>query len=151
MTNIKVGEKAPEFKLSNSKNESVSLDDSKGKKVILSFYPVAFTPVWKSQIGSLEANFKRIQSSNTIAIGISIDSIYANDAWAEKIGIKNTILLSDFWPHGQVASQYGVFCINDGMCDRANIVLDEDHNIIFHKVYSRDELPDMNEIYDLIK
>ncbi len=45
MTNIKVGEKAPEFKLSNSKNESVSLDDFKGKKVILSFYPVAFTPV----------------------------------------------------------------------------------------------------------
>ncbi len=151
MTSIKVGDKAPEFKLMNSKGEIVDLDSLSGKKVILSFYPVAFTPVWKSQIGSLEANFKRIQDSNAVALGISIDSIYANDAWAEKIGVKNTTLLSDFWPHGQVASKFGVFSEEDGICERANVVLDENHNIIFHKIYARDQLPDMNEVYDLIK
>ncbi|MEG0772663.1 redoxin family protein [Clostridium sp.] len=45
MTNIKVGDKAPEFKLMSSKENMVSIQDFKGKKVILSFYPVAFTPV----------------------------------------------------------------------------------------------------------
>jgi peroxiredoxin len=59
-------------------------------------------------------------------------------------------LLSDFWPHGQVASQYGVFRDKDGFTERANVVLDENHNIIFHKIYALDEQPDMSEVYKLL-
>ena len=148
--NIKVGDKAPEFNLVSSKQEKVNLTDFNGKKVILSFYPVAFTPVWQNQVGSLEENFDRIQHSNSVALGISIDSPYANNAWADSIGVKNTTLLSDFWPHGNVASQYGVFRKEEGIAERANIVLDENHNIIFHKVYPLDQLPDMSEVYKLL-
>ena len=83
-------------------------------------------------------------------MGISIDSPYANNAWADSIGVKNTTLLSDFWPHGNVASQYGVFRKEEGIAERANIVLDENHNIIFHKVYPLDQLPDMSEVYKLL-
>ena len=150
MTNLKVGDKALEFNLMSSNQKMVSLSDFKGKKVILSFYPFAFTPVWENQIGSLEENFERIQNANSVAFGISIDSTYSNNAWADTIGVKNTILLSDFWPHGYVASQYGVFRNKEGMAERANIVLDEDHNIIFYKVYPLDQQPDMDEVYDLL-
>jgi peroxiredoxin len=66
------------------------------------------------------------------------------------IGAKNTTLLSDFWPHGQVASQYGAFRDQDGIAERANVVLDENHNIIFYKIYSLDEQPDMEEVYKLL-
>jgi peroxiredoxin len=83
-------------------------------------------------------------------LAISIDSPYANKAWADMIGVKNTILLSDFWPHGHVASQYGVFRDKEGFAERTNIVLDENHNVIFCKVYALDQQPDMSEVYGLL-
>ena len=150
MANVKVGDKAPEFSLTSSKQKVVNLADLKGKKVILSFYPVAFTPVWENQVSSLEENFDNIQNANATALAISIDSPYANGAWAEKIGVKNTTLLSDFWPHGQVASQYGAFRDKEGIAERANVVLDENHNIIFFKIYNLDEQPNMEEVYGLL-
>lgn len=66
------------------------------------------------------------------------------------IGVNNTTLLSDFWPHGKVASQYGAFRDKEGFAERANVVLDEKHNIIFHKIYALDEQPDMEEVYKLL-
>jgi peroxiredoxin len=101
-------------------------------------------------VNSLEENFSKIQNANSTALAISIDSPYANKAWADMIGVKNTPLLSDFWPHGHVAAQYGVFRDKDGIAERANVVLDENHSIIFHKIYALEEQPDMSEVYNLL-
>lgn len=79
-----------------------------------------------------------------------MDSPYANAAWANANGFKNTTLLSDFWPHGHVAAQFGVFMDNLGFAQRAIVVLDEDQNIIFHKIYSLEQEPDMSEVYKLL-
>ncbi len=72
-------------------------------------------------------------------------------AWAENLGIKNTRFLSDFWPHGYVAKLYGIFREDDGFSERANIVIDENGKILFSKVYPLSELPDIQEVIQVLK
>jgi len=69
---------------------------------------------------------KSLDSLNAVAVGISIDSVPCKKAWAESLGIKNTRLLADFWPHGGVAQIYGVFRDKDGFAERANILIDRE-------------------------
>jgi alkyl hydroperoxide reductase subunit AhpC len=72
-------------------------------------------------------------------------------AWAESLGIKNTSLPSDFWPHGKVADSYGIFSEKDGVSERANIILDEKQNVAFVKVYPRGQLPKIEEIIKFLE
>jgi peroxiredoxin len=72
-------------------------------------------------------------------------------AWAESLGIKNTRLLSDFWPHGKVARAYGLFRKDDGISERANVIIDEKGTVAFIKVYPIGKLPDIEEILDVLK
>jgi peroxiredoxin len=90
-------------------------------------------------------------SLNTIALGMSVDTIPSKKAWAKSLSIENTPLLSDFWPHGEVAKRYGIFREKNGFSERANIIIDENQKIVFFKVYEISQLPDMNEIIDFIK
>jgi peroxiredoxin len=99
---------------------------------------------------SLEENHLRFDESNTVALGIGVDSVPSNKAWAQSMGIKNTRLLSDFWPHGEVAKSYGIFRDKDGFCERANILVDEDQEVIFAQVYPTSQLPDVEPILGLL-
>lgn len=83
--------------------------------------------------------------------GISIDSQYTQAAWYNHLELKNIQLLADFWPHGKVASDYGVFRSNDGISERVNILIDEEGKIKYTKLYDLGTLPDINEILDKIK
>jgi peroxiredoxin len=100
---------------------------------------------------SLEENREALNSLNTIAVGISVDTVPSKQAWAKSLGIKNTPLLSDFWPHGEVAKLYGIFRDKNGFSERANIVVDETQKVTFFKVYPIQELPDMKEIINFLK
>jgi peroxiredoxin len=100
---------------------------------------------------SLEANQDLFQSLNTVAVGISVDTIPSKKAWAKELGITKTRLLSDFWPHGAVARLYGVFREKDGISERANIIVDEAGKVLFFKVYEISQLPDIQEIIDFLK
>ena len=84
-------------------------------------------------------------------VGISVDSVPTKKAWASDLGVKKVTLLSDFWPHGGVARQYGLFRGKDGISERANVILDEDGKVIFSKVYELGELPDIQEIIELLE
>lgn len=66
------------------------------------------------------------------------------------MGIKNTRLLSDFWPHGEIAKAYGVFRDKDGFSERANILIDEEGKVIFAQVYPTSQLPDVETILNLL-
>jgi peroxiredoxin len=143
---VGVGSKAPDFILDDHKEKPFKLTDFKGKKILLSFHPLAWTSVCAKQMQSLEENKKYFDKLNTIAVGISVDSTPSKNAWAKNLGIKNTRLLSDFWPHGVVAQQYGIFREEDGVSKRANVIVDENQNIIFMKVYPMSQLPDIKEI-----
>jgi len=147
----KIGEKAKNFSLEDQNEKVFTLSDFKGKKVLLSFHPLAWTSVCAEQMKSLENNKSTFDSLNTIAVGISVDSVPSKKAWANSLNIKNTRLLSDFWPHGKVADSYGLFRDKDGISERANVIVDEKGTIIFLKVYKLGQLPDIQEIIDFLK
>ena len=88
---------------------------------------------------------------NTIAFGLGVDSVPSNKAWADSLGIVKTRLLSDFWPHGEIAKMYGVFRDADGFSERANIIIDESQKVVFAKIYPINELPDILELIHYIE
>ncbi len=143
---IKVGSKAPDFALKDQNKKIAKLTSFKGKKVVLSFRPLAWTPVCHDQMISLEKYYKRFEELNTIAFGVGVDSSASNKAWAQSLKVIKTRLLADFWPHGEVAMAYGIFRENDGYSERANIIIDENQKVVFAKVYPMDDLPDIEEI-----
>lgn len=143
---IDIGRQAPDFSLKDQNGKTVKLSKQKGKKVILSFRPLAWTSVCHDQMHSLEENHMQFDELNTVAFGIGIDSVPSNKAWAQSMDIKHTRLLSDFWPHGAVAKAYGVFREADGFSERANIVIDENQKVVFVKIYPTSQLPDIGEV-----
>jgi peroxiredoxin len=149
-TVIKKGDRAKEFTLKDQHDKDVQLSDFQEKKVLLSFHPLAWTSVCAEQMKALEAHKKKFDALNTVALGISIDPVPSKSAWAKELGIKNTMLLSDFWPHGKIAKAYGIFRETNGFSERANIVLDENHRVIFVNVYPIKELPDIEEILQVL-
>jgi peroxiredoxin len=146
-----IGKQANDFMLKDQNGKDFKLSSFKGKKVLLSFHPLAWTEVCAKQMKSLEDNKATLDFLNTVALGMSVDTVPSKKAWAESLGIKNTPLLSDFWPHGYVAKAYGIFRERNGFSERANIILDEDQKIIFFKVYEIGKLPDINEIINFIQ
>jgi len=148
---IKVGDKAPDFTLKDQHNKELRLSEFKGKKVLLSFHPLAWTKVCARQMQSLEKNREVVDRLNTVALGLSVDTVPSKHAWAKELGIKKTRLLSDFWPHGEVAKLYGIFRAENGISERANIIVYEGQKVIFVKVYDIPQLPDIDEIINFLK
>ena len=145
------GETAPDFVLKDQNGTDFKLSELKGRRVLLSFHPLAWTEICAKQMQSLEENRGVLESLNTVPVGLSVDTVPSKKAWADHLGIKAVRLLSDFWPHGQVASSYGIFREKNGFSERANIIVDENGKIAFVKVYEIRQLPDMREIIGVIK
>ena len=148
---IEIGAQVEDFEVKDQNEESFKLSTLRGKKVLLSFHPLAWTPVCEKQMKSLEANQEIFESLNTVAVGISVDSVPCKKAWAEHIDVKKTRLLCDFWPHGHVAELLKVFRHFNGFSERANVIIDEEGKVIFAKVYPMSEVPDINEIINFLK
>jgi peroxiredoxin len=148
---LKAGDKAPEFKLKDQNGQEISLTSLKGKKVLLSFHPLAWTGVCEIQMNSLEIKYDELKTLNTMALGISVDSVPSKKAWADHMKVEQTRLLTDFWPHGDVATLYGLFIDKLGFSGRANILIDEKGNIEWIKVYEIPEIPDLEEVIRVLK
>jgi peroxiredoxin len=148
---VKVGDRFRDFNLEDQEEKVFTLSEFKGKRVLLSFHPLAWTSVCSEQMKSLEKNKNVFDGLNTVAVGVSCDTVPSKKAWAKSLDIKNTRLLSDFWPHGKVAEQYGVFRSKYGTSERANIVIDEKQKVAFVKVYPIGQLPDIKEIIEALK
>ena len=143
---VRVGDTAPDFTLKDHHGKEMTLSQLRGKTVVLGFHPLAWTSVCAQQMKDLEANCGRMEKLKAVALGLSIDSTFCKKAWAENLGIKNTRLLSDFWPHGKVATDFGVFRDADGFSERAVFIVDAGGRITFKKVYPIKEVPDVEEI-----
>jgi mycoredoxin-dependent peroxiredoxin len=115
---------APDFELPNQFGEHIRLSDYRGKKpVALVFYPLAFSSTCTSELCELRDNLTLFQQSGIELIGISVDSKATLRAFAEAEGYDFT-LLADFWPHGDVAKDYGVFIEEKGFANRATFLID---------------------------
>jgi peroxiredoxin len=148
---IQPGEHAPNFSIKDQDSRTFDLLEQMGKRILLSFHPLAWTDFCAAQMASLEENLKKFESLNTIAVGISVDSVPCKKAWADHLKIKDTLILADFWPHGKVAKSYGIFRDSNGFSERANIILDERQNVVFVKVYPVHNVPDIAEVIRFIE
>ena len=151
MDRIKVGDYAPDFLLKDNRGEEIRLTDYKGKKVMLSWNPLAWTSVCAEQMKALEANLAEFESNNTVPLGLSIDSYPCKNAWAKELGIATVKLLADFWPHGEIAQKYGLFRQQEGFSERANVLVGEDGKVLWVKIYPIPELPDIAEVLEQVK
>lgn len=147
---MKEGEQAPDFTLKDQKEQEVSLSNLRGKRVVLSFHPLAWTEVCRIQMQDLEKHKADFERLGAVALGLSVDSVPCKKAWAEAIGVQETPLLADFWPHGGVAQAYGIFREKNGFSERAVFIVDEEGIIRFRKVYPIREVPDIDEIINVL-
>lgn len=98
------------------------------------------------QIPSYEAELARFEEADAQVLGISVDSTFTNDAWARSLGVENVPLLSDFWPHGQVAQAYGVLRA-DGYAERVIFVIDKAGIVRYIDVNDIAQQPDNEVIF----
>jgi peroxiredoxin len=121
-----IGEKAPDFELNNQHGEPVKLSSFIGKKpVVLVFYPLSFSGTCTGELCELRDNIAIFESAATELLAISVDSKYTQKIFADQEGYKFQVL-ADFWPHGGVAKQYGVFMEEIGFAKRGTFLIDKE-------------------------
>ncbi|MGI6545748.1 MAG: redoxin domain-containing protein [Fastidiosipilaceae bacterium] len=143
---IKAGVAAPDFSLADQNEQVVSLADFKGKKVLLSWHPLAWTSVCMDQMRSLERNYDRFTDKNTVVLGLSVDPQPSKSAWAKVLCLDNLLILSDFNPLGAVSKAYGNYIDQASISGRANVLIDENGVVLWSKQYDIPELPDVEEV-----
>jgi peroxiredoxin len=149
-----VGDMAPDFELKShlEKDKTVKLSDFRGKKnVVLAFYPLAWTPVWTAQMPAYEADLDRFAEYDAQVLGISVDSVPCNAAWAKSLGNLTYDLLSDFEPKGEVARRYGAYRTKDGISERALFIVDKDGKIAYKDIHNIADQPDNEDLFDVLR
>jgi mycoredoxin-dependent peroxiredoxin len=123
---VDVGEQAPDFELRNQHGQDVALSKYRGaKNVVAAFYPFAFSGVCTGEMRAIRDRLPTFQNDGVQLLAISCDPLYALRVFADQEGL-DFPLLSDFWPHGEVAESYGVFDAERGCAGRASFVIDRD-------------------------
>lgn len=148
---VKVGDMAPDFELPSITRNTVRLSDYRGKKnVILSFVPAAWTPICSDQWPGYNIALPLFEEYNAQMIGIAVDNVPSLYAWSEAMNRLEFPVLSDFWPHGEVSSTYGVLR-SSGMAERALFVIDTEGIIRYIDVHDINSRPDLAELVEELK
>jgi peroxiredoxin len=143
---IAVGQSAPEFTLKDQNQKEIKLADFAGKRnVVLIFYPLDFSPVCTNEHVCLVNEMKQFEKLDAQVLGLSVDSVWAHKAFAEKMGISYP-LLADFHPKGAVANKFGVYLADKGITGRAVAIINKAGKIAWFKNYDIPVVPDMNEV-----
>jgi peroxiredoxin len=140
---VKVGEQAPDFTLPSISGNKISLRQFLGKKnVVLSFVPAAWTPVCSDQWPGYNIVKDLFDHYDAVLLGITVDNIPTLFAWTNQMGHLWFPVLSDFWPHGKVASEYGILR-SDGTAERALFLIDKKGIIRYINVNDINKRPDL--------
>ncbi len=139
-----VGEPAPDFELVNQFGEPVRLSDFRGRNVVIVFYPFAFSGICTGELCEIRDNLALFEDADAAVLAVSVDSKFAQRAYAEQENY-GFDLLADFWPHGAVASAYGVFDAESGMAKRGTFILDAAGIVRYIVVNPRGEARDLKE------
>ena len=129
MSGLTLGGPAPDFTLRDQFGADVSLSDFRGRKAVaILFYPYAFSGVCAGEMAGVRDRLAQFMTFDTEVLGISCDPVYSLRAFADSDGI-NFSLLSDFWPHGAVASAYDVFDETRGCPRRSSYLVDKEGDL----------------------
>jgi peroxiredoxin len=127
---VEVGQEAPDFTLKDQTNTEVRLSSFRGDKAVaLVFYPFTFTGVCQGELCELRDNNSKYEQAGMQVLAVSCDSRHAQAKWAEEQGFGFPVL-SDFWPHGEVAKAYGVFNEALGCANRGTFIIDKDGKVV---------------------
>lgn len=150
---LQVGEQAPDFKLFDSELKEVSLKDFAGRKLVLQFFPMAFTGTCTTQLCTMRDSFGYYEGTNAAVVGISVDSPFTLAKFKEDQAYQFP-LLSDF--NKEASQAYGAFYEEfvfnlKGVSKRAAFVVDESGKIIYAEVLeSAGDLPDFEAIKQVL-
>ncbi len=150
MAEINVGDIAPDFELEDQNGKKVHLKDFRGKKnVLLAFFPAAFSPVCTNEMGSLMTSQNEILKLGAQIIASSVDSKWAEKAFAKELGLKFPVL-SDFYR--KVMPLYGAYYEDKGFAKRAIFVIDKTGKVVYKRIYDPPtEAPDLSEAIEVLK
>lgn len=142
---VRIGSLAPDFTLDSNKLEPVTLSSFAGdKNVLLVYYPRAFTPICRGELCQLRDEVELYHRYDVQVIGVSVDSPFCLKEWADEQGYPFP-LLSDFWPHGEVAETYGTFDDAAGVARRGTFLIDTEGIVRFARVQEEDAPRDQSE------
>jgi mycoredoxin-dependent peroxiredoxin len=140
-----VGTEAPDFTLKDQNNQLVTLSSFRGQRnVLVVFYPFAFSGTCTGEMCAIRDDLGSFQNDDVQVLAVSVDHVYALKAWANDQGYQFP-LLSDFWPHGEVAQAYDVFNYDRGMSVRGTFLVDKDGIVRFAEVNQPGEPRDQEE------
>src|SRR5215469_12252455 len=143
---ISVGQAAPDFVLKDQHQKEVKLSDFAGKKnVVLVFYPLDWSPTCTNEHACFVNDMRNFDTLNAEVLGVSVDSTWSHKAYAEKMGIKYS-LLADFQPRGAMSDKYGVFLAEKGITGRAIVIVGKDGKVAWLKSYDIPVVPDVAEV-----
>jgi peroxiredoxin len=144
-----VGEPAPDFELVNQFGEPVRLSSFRGQNVVLVFYPFAFSGICTGELCEIRDNLAGFEDARATVLAVSVDSKFSLRAYAEKEAYSFD-LLADFWPHGAVASTYGVFDPENGMAKRGTFIIDAAGIVRYVVVNPRGQARELSEYRDVL-
>jgi peroxiredoxin len=145
---VEVGDEAPDFELKDQHGTPVQLSSFRGSKnVVLVFYPLAFSGVCTGELCAIRDEFPEVSRDDVELLTVSVDSVFTHRAWSDSEHFEFG-LLSDFWPHGGVASAYGVFDDEKGLAVRGTFVIDSS-GVVQWKVVN--PIPQARDIADYQK
>jgi mycoredoxin-dependent peroxiredoxin len=137
---LEVGDQAPDFTLKDQNNQEWTLSEFRGdRNVLVVFYPLAFSGICTGELDQLRDDLAEFAAVRVLAV--SVDSVYTLKAWSDQQGY-DFPLLSDFWPHGKVAQDYGVFNDKAGLANRGTFLVDTDGVIRFAEMNQPGEARD---------
>ena len=127
---IEIGSAAPEFSLKDQDGNVVSLSDFADKQAVaLVFYPFTFTGVCEGELCAIRDDYAEFEAAGVQVLACSCDTRFAQAQWAKQQGYQFPVL-SDFWPHGEVAKAYGVFNDALGCAMRGTFLIGKDGKIV---------------------
>ncbi|MFL5908159.1 MAG: redoxin domain-containing protein [Solirubrobacterales bacterium] len=147
---IEAGAKAPDFSLPDHDGNEVSLGDFAGRKLLLVFYPLDFSPVCTDQLGLYQEVLGEIESQGASLVGISVDSSYCHQAFRKQLNLTMP-LLADFNPKGEVSRAYGAWIDQVDHANRSLVLIDDDGTVAWsHASPTPLEIPGANLIFDAL-
>jgi peroxiredoxin len=146
---IEPGADAPDFTLPNQDGDEVSLGDFTGRRLVLAFYPLDFSPVCTDQLSLYQEVLGEIEAKGAALVGISVDSKYSHRAFREQLGLTMP-LLADFNPKGEVSRAYGAWIEKADHGNRSLVLIEDGVVRWSHASPSPAEIPGANLIFDAL-
>lgn len=143
-TALAVGEQVPTWSSVDQHGAPIGSQELAGRAALMVFYPFAFTGICSGELDELQGSLDEIDSAGVTLIGLSCDTMYTQRVFSEHRNLRMP-LVADHWPHGAIASAFGVFDAQAGCAVRASFLIDGDGTVVWQVVNDIGERRDITD------